>query len=84
MFSLSANFRDLFKSTLPLLGSDIIHKAYLNIDEYGSESSSGLRQVVEYIPITLQRLGEFRADHPFVFAIRSKSAVYFAGHVATF
>ena len=26
----------------------------------------------------------FRADHPFVFAIRNKYSVYFAGHVAKF
>lgn len=84
MFSYSVNFKDIFESTVPIIGTDVIHKTYLDVDEFGSESTSGSRQIIEHIPLTSQPLKDFRADHPFVFAIRSKSALYFAGHVAKF
>lgn len=40
---------------------------------------------MKIVPMSLNmEQKSFRADHPFVFAIRSKTAVYFAGHVAKF
>lgn len=83
MFSHSANFSSLFDSDVAQKISDVKHKAFLDVNEAGSEAAAATYMKIVPMSLNLDQKS-FRADHPFVFAIRSKTAVYFAGHVAKF
>ncbi|XP_073846481.1 serine protease inhibitor 42Dd-like [Musca autumnalis] len=84
MFSKSANFNYLFSNTgVSQSVSDVKHKAFLDVNEDGSEAAAASYVNLMFIRGNMyQKI--FNADHPFVFAIRSKTAVYFAGHVTKF
>ncbi|XP_037825047.1 serine protease inhibitor 42Dd isoform X2 [Lucilia sericata] len=83
IFSSSANFSGLFDTSVPHKISDVKHKAFLDVNEAGSEAAAATYLKIVPMSLNLEQK-TFRADHPFVFAIRSKTAVYFAGHVAKF
>ena len=64
-----------------LVISEVMHKAYIKVDERGTEAAA-----VTGITIGVTSAGpdnSFRADHPFVFAIREKDtqAILFIGKV---
>ena len=64
-----------------LVISEVMHKAYIKVDERGTEAAA-----VTGITIGVTSAGpdnSFRADHPFVFAIRDKDtqAILFIGKV---
>lgn len=102
IFSKQANFKGLFTEPEFQSISEVKHKAFLDVNEAGSEAAAAtckydfiiikildINGFISFIVTTLTTLSApfdepiFRADHPFVFAIRSKSAVYFAGHVVS-
>lgn len=62
--------------------SEVMHKAYIKVDEKGTEAAA-----VTGITVGLTSVGPdlavFRADHPFVFAIREKdtNSILFVGKV---
>lgn len=65
----------------PLAISEVMHKSYIKVDERGTEAAA-----VTGITIIVTSVGpdnSFRADHPFVFAIREKDtqAILFIGKV---
>jgi serpin B len=67
--------RDLFLS-------NVVHKAYVSVDEKGTEAAAATGAVM--MPTAMPVLGtEFVADHPFMFLIRSRvtGAVLFVGRV---
>jgi serine protease inhibitor len=64
-----------------LVISEVMHKTYIKVDERGTEAAA-----VTGITVGLTSIGpdtSFRADHPFVFAIREKdtNAILFIGKV---
>ena len=64
-----------------LVVSEVMHKTYIKVDERGTEAAA-----VTGITIDVTSVGpdnSFRADHPFVFAIREKDtqAILFIGKV---
>jgi len=64
-----------------LVVSEVMHKTYIKVDERGTEAAA-----VTAITIEVTSVGpdnSFRADHPFVFAIREKDtqAILFIGKV---
>jgi serine protease inhibitor len=64
-----------------LVISEVMHKSYIKVDERGTEAAA-----VTGITIGVTSIGpdnSFRADHPFVFAIREKDtkAILFIGKV---
>lgn len=66
---------------VPLVVSEVMHKSYIKVDEVGTEAAA-----VTGITIDVTSAGpdtSFRADHPFVFAIREKDtqAILFIGKV---
>nr|XP_014086670.1 serine protease inhibitor 42Dd [Bactrocera oleae]XP_014086680.1 serine protease inhibitor 42Dd [Bactrocera oleae]XP_036215796.1 serine protease inhibitor 42Dd [Bactrocera oleae]XP_036215797.1 serine protease inhibitor 42Dd [Bactrocera oleae]XP_036215798.1 serine protease inhibitor 42Dd [Bactrocera oleae]XP_036215799.1 serine protease inhibitor 42Dd [Bactrocera oleae] len=87
IFSKASNFKNMLRNntTEPLIISDILHKVCLEVNESGTEGASS----VAYKPIVISnsidsRKKFFRADHPFYFAIRSREATYFVGHITKF
>ncbi|XP_018788510.1 PREDICTED: serine protease inhibitor 42Dd-like isoform X2 [Bactrocera latifrons] len=81
MFSGSADFSSLFASGPQQRVDDVKHKAFLDVNEAGSEAAAAT--FMKIVPMSLNLSQKvFKADHPFVFAIRNKEAVYFVGHVA--
>lgn len=64
-----------------LIISEVMHKAYIKVDERGTEAAA-----VTGITVGVTSIGpdnSFRVDHPFVFAIREKdtNAILFIGKV---
>ena len=77
---MQANFSGI-SDAAKLYISEVMHKTYIKVDERGTEAAA-----VTGITIGLTSVGpdnSFRADHPFVFAIREKDtqAILFIGKV---
>ncbi|MBW2982436.1 serpin family protein [Candidatus Woesearchaeota archaeon] len=67
--------------TQDLFISDVIHQAYINVDEEGTEAAAATAVIVA---MGMAMPNEFRADHPFIFMIQEKTAggILFLGKVA--
>lgn len=48
MFSDSANFTGLLETTEPLHVSDVIHKAYIDVNEEGAEAAAATGKIISY------------------------------------
>ncbi len=84
-FSNAADFsgitgeRDLFISK-------VVHKAFIEVDEEGSEAAAATAVVMKELVMELREISRpkvFRADHPFIFLIRDNrsGAILFIGRV---
>ncbi|WAM22526.1 MAG: serpin family protein (plasmid) [Candidatus Methanoperedens sp.] len=69
-------------STEGLYISYVFHKAFINVDETGTEAAAATTVII--VGSAIEILPEFRADHPFLFFIINKStgAILFMGRVA--
>jgi len=56
----------------PLYIADVIHKAFVKVDEEGSEAAAATAVIKDRAPSPVMDRFHFRADHPFVFLIRDK------------
>ncbi len=63
--------------------SDVLHKAFVKVDEQGTEAAASTAVVVAMKAMPIDRLPRFRADHPFAFAIMHKAThtVLFLGRL---
>ena len=63
--------------------SDVIHKAYIDVNEEGTEAAAATAVVV-FLGGPPSQAPEFRADHPFLFLIRDNrsDSILFLGRVA--
>ncbi len=82
-FSNDADFTGITRSE-PLKISKVIHKAYVDVNEEGTEAAAatgvvGVRATAVVMP------QQFHADHPFVFFVRDRATgfVLFAGRYVT-
>jgi serpin B len=77
----TADFSEI-NSTAGLYISDVFHKAFINVNETGTEAAAATGVVIGITSI--QILPEFRADHPFLFFIMDKhtGSILFMGRVA--
>ena len=72
-FSEKANFsgmngkRDLFISA-------VVHKAYVDVNEEGTEAAAATAVVMRVTSVEPERIPVFRADHPFLFLIRDNKS----------
>lgn len=75
-----ANFSDI-NDQEKLFISAVIHKAFIDVNEKGTEAAASTAVVVA--TRSLARIKEFRADHPFLFWIRDQQsgAILFIGRV---
>jgi len=64
--------------------SQVFHKAFVKVDEKGTEAAAATAVVMERAAAALARPAEFKADHPFLFFIRDNASgmVLFMGRVA--
>ena len=68
----------------PLYVSDVIHKAYIGVDEEGTEAAAATVIIISRGPTAAPLNQKFAADHPFVFLIRdiiTGSILFFGRHV---
>ena len=75
-----ADFSGMDGSNL-LYITDVIHKAFVSVDEAGTEAAAATGVVIGYTSIP--ESATFRADHPFIFFIRDieTESILFAGRV---
>jgi serine protease inhibitor len=59
--------RDLFIS-------EVIHKAFVDVNEEGTEAAAATAVVVRTTAIGPKEIPVFRADHPFLFLIRDNDS----------
>lgn len=67
--------------------SNVLHKAYVAVDEEGTEAAAATAVVMSARPVSLERprpIKVFRADRPFLFLIRdmTRGTILFMGRVA--
>jgi serpin B len=68
--------RDLFISA-------VIHKAYVDVNEEGTEAAAATAVTIGLASVGPARIPVFRADHPFLFLIRDNhsGSILFIGRV---
>lgn len=84
-FSGDADFTGMTTDATPLFISKVLHKAYLDVDEEGTEAAAATAVIMERASIMAPgQVKTFRADRPFILAIRHKAsgAILFLGRVA--
>jgi len=82
-FSTNADFSGM-DGQKDLFISFVIHKAYIDVDELGTEAAAatGIGMATSAAPVP-EKIFVFRADHPFIFAIKENSTgnILFLGNV---
>ena len=87
LFTSNADFSGLIEGAGPgdLQISQVLHKTFLEIDEKGTEAAAATAIIMERTAIFIpdEEPVEFRADHPFLIALRHKptGTVMFIGRV---
>jgi serpin B len=82
-----ADFSAMTTDGSALYIGEVVHKAYVDVDEKGTEAAAATAIVMApgagALPKDLKR-AEFRADHPFIFLIRESAtgSILFMGRVA--
>jgi len=63
--------------------SNVIHQAYVDVNEEGTEAAAATGVVMKLTSVRLDETPVFRADHPFVFMIRDNQSgsILFLGRV---
>ena len=64
---------------------DVIHKAYIDVNEEGTEAAAATAVVIAELTHRIEPpTPEFRADHPFMFLIRDtrNGSILFLGRLA--
>jgi serpin B len=81
-FSDDADFSGM-DGTRDLVISDVVHKAYIDVNEEGTEAAAATGAVFTTKSIFQEPVPVFRADHPFVFFIqdRDTGTILFMGRV---
>jgi len=81
-FSGGADFSGMTGSK-DLFIAQVIHQAYVKVDEEGTEAAAATVVVMEIMAIDPSRQTVFNADHPFVFLIQEKATgnILFIGKV---
>lgn len=81
-FSRGADFSGM-SGTRELFISAVIHKAYVDVNEEGTEAAAATAVTVKLTSVLPDRRVVFRADHPFLFLIRDNKSgsILFIGRV---
>jgi serpin B len=81
-FSRRADFSRMNGGQEPLMIGDVVHKAFVDVNEEGTEAAAATGVIAK--PGSVQADPVFRADHPFVFLIRDRrnDSILFLGRLA--
>src|SRR5205823_4254459 len=84
-FTAGADFSGMCSSE-KLAISDVIHKAFVDVHEKGTEAAAATAVIVKTLSAPVRPIlptANFHADHPFVFLIRDNrnGSILFAGRV---
>ncbi|MHC4517152.1 MAG: serpin family protein [Planctomycetota bacterium] len=81
-FTSTADFSGM-TGTRDLFISAVVHQAYVDVNEEGTEAAAATGVVVRLTSVQPDRTPVFRADHPFVFMIRDNpsDSILFLGRV---
>jgi serpin B len=83
-FTMNADFSGM-DGTKNLFISDVIHQAFVDVNEEGTEAAAATAVVMRLAaaPVNPEPVPVFRADHPFIFFIRDNEtgAILFMGRV---
>ncbi|XP_052898415.1 antichymotrypsin-2-like isoform X3 [Anopheles moucheti] len=80
MFSDSAEFPDLLEQNDPLKVSKVVHKAFIEVNEEGTEAAAATGMIMATFCMIISEPVKFVADHPFVYALMSREKnVFFLG-----
>ncbi|XP_053965605.1 serine protease inhibitor 42Dd-like isoform X4 [Anastrepha ludens] len=71
MFSRDAEFGKMLDSDERLQVSKVIHKAFIEVNEEGTEAAAATAMTVMYCSFVAHQPPRFSADHPFIYLIRS-------------
>ena len=82
-FSDRADFSGINGGNEPLQISAVIHKAYVDVNETGTEAAAATAVGIRAMAVMPQPPVTFRADHPFLFLIRDRrsGSVLFLGRL---
>ena len=82
-FSTDADFSGM-TGAKDLFLSAVIHKAFVDVNEQGTEAAAATAAVMNLTAAMPQPVPVFRADHPFLFLIRDNrtGSILFMGRVA--
>jgi serpin B len=82
-FSAAADLSGM-DGTRDLMISDVIHQAFVEVDEEGTEAAAATAVVIRQVSAPADPVPVFRADHPFVFLIRDDGTgtILFIGRIA--
>ncbi len=82
-FGTKADFSGMTGSK-DLLISHVLHKAFINVDEKGTEAAAATASVISVTSMKFGKIVYFNADHPFLFLIRDMEtkSILFIGRVA--
>lgn len=77
MFSDSAEFPNLLEQDEPLKVSKVVHKAFIEVNEEGTEAAAatGMVMMLRCMPMHPY----FTVDHPFLYMLRHQQQIYFVG-----
>ncbi|MBN2496424.1 MAG: serpin family protein [Deltaproteobacteria bacterium] len=83
-FGMQADFTGMTAQKPGLYISDVIHKAFVEVNEEGTEAAAATAVVMAEQGLKRDRHPVFRADHPFLFLIRDRKSgqILFLGRVA--
>uniref|UniRef100_A0A182WMG0 Serpin domain-containing protein n=1 Tax=Anopheles minimus TaxID=112268 RepID=A0A182WMG0_9DIPT len=80
MFSDSAEFPDLLEQNEPLKVSKVVHKAFIEVNEEGTEAAAATGMIMASFCLIISEPVKFVADHPFIYALMSRErSVFFIG-----
>jgi len=79
MFSHSAKFGGLLETTEPIYISDIVHKAFIEVNEEGAEAAAATGIIAVVTSAIIGPRTVFKADHPFKFLLKKNTDILFMG-----
>lgn len=80
-FTQSADLSGIAMKAGDLYVSDVFHQTWVALDEVGTEAAAATGSVIKLTSMATGPATEMKVDHPFLFFVRGKDRILFAGRV---
>lgn len=80
-FTDKADFSGIAMKPGDLTVSDVFHETWVALDELGTEAAAATGTVMKLTSMATGPATEMKVDHPFLFFVRGKNRILFAGRV---